>query len=61
MKTNHEPQIKAAIDACYELASKLNTLAAQACETRDTNMVHWFVTEERRIANLARTIERRVG
>lgn len=58
MKTKN-PTTAETIDACYQLAGKLDSMAGEACDQRDTSRVHWLVTESRRVANLARTIERR--
>lgn len=60
MKTK-SPTLEAALEALYQCAGRLSELAGEACDRRDTHAVHWLVSEERRAANLARTLERRLG
>lgn len=52
-------KIAAFEEKAYALAAELARLAEEACERRDTNAVHWLVSEERRIARLARQVEMR--
>lgn len=54
MKNNREFE-----DKVYALASELNRMAVAACDRHDTTGVHWLVSEERKLMNLARAIELR--
>ena len=46
-------------DKVYALVAEFSRMADAACERRDTNAVHWLVSEERKLANLIRLVEMR--
>ncbi len=48
-------------ETSYKLAQLLNQAACEACDRRDTNAVHYFVTEERKFATLPNYMKRRFG
>lgn len=58
MKT-HENH--ATIEAALALATALRNAAHEACIFGDPDLVHWCVAEERRAANLARALYRRLS
>ena len=58
MKTNENHD---AIKAALALAAALRNAAHEACISDDPDLVHWCVAEERRAANLARALYRRLS
>lgn len=60
MKTN-ENRFNELEETLYKLASLYQRQAENACETLDTNAVHWFVTEARKAGNMPRILKLRFG
>ena len=52
-------ELSAVENAIFDLTSKLDELAYRACDVRDVETIHFIVTEQRRLLNLLKTLNRR--
>lgn len=54
-------EFRAFEDAIYIAARELENMAIEACQRQDTNAVHYYVSESRKLHIMVRNIARRNG